>query len=925
MNTTFEKILKEVNTPWLMENSKKLMDIELGQTFDNYRAAAEFTANLIKEAGIENCVTIEFPADGKTVYQDKRMPLAWRASVGKLTIRKSANPFEDPVVADYKRHPFHLVKGSVATPPGGLHARIITEDQMFAGQDANGALIMINPSTRPRAQILTPALDLGAIGLVTDNLVGRYDTPQGIQWVAACTEGRNWHVQSDDRPFTCFSVSPEIGDRLREAARSGEVIAHVECDGERYEGTVPAVTALISGRQKKELWIFSHLYEPMIDDNCGGVVGSIEFARIIKKLADSGEIPPLEFSLRLVFAMEFYGYAAFADKMITEGEHNSIGAINTDSFNADKLKILMAPPGTPFYGNYLMEKLADEYKGQTDPVILDVVQQGMYMDDMFLSDSTIGVPTLWVLGQGKWWHNSEQKINIISPLSFSRVVAFVGNWAASVLTINSESLPMAVSEASAYAKKHLLDEAKRILNAHASGELRVASDIAEEIRERMEHRMKLEAERLADFRDICDSPVIEKEIKSLERETQVIIADLVEQLTRGSENPRSVKEGNISKPSTVLKNDKWFDYAASIVPGRATVGFPYDLIAAPKAERLPQPDGIIYGPFANVFSNMDSRKNLQRLIREAEWENCTVIAPSMIKKYVTAISSLTDYGYLKTKFKETLKKKDIAETVLKAGIAKGDLVMVHSSLSSFGRIEGGAETVIDAIIETVGTKGTVLFPTFSTSFIYFEGSLNKSQKYRPFDKNDPSQVTVGKIPQIFLKRKGVIRSEHPSHSVAGIGPLAEKCLSGHKETDSPTGKNSPFAKLLEFNGKILYFGSGLAPTTFLHFLEDEMNLPYLANTVCRIKGPDGTVRSVMVPKHLPGDRDFYASNWEKSKFFKKAKDQGLKIKESTLGIGKIHVVDVKDLHEVGVRIIKKDPNVFLCDREECIFCSRNKI
>ena len=429
----------------------------------------------------------------------------------------------------------------------------------------------------------------------------------------------------------------------------------------------------------------------------------------------------------------------------------------------------------------------------------------------------------------------------------------------------------------------------------------------------MKHRLKLEAERLADFRDICDSPLIGKEIKGLESETQNIIVEIGRQIK------------TIKTPSTSVKNDTWFDYAASIVPTRAVAGFPFDLIAAPKEERVPQPDGIIYGPFANIFSNMDGRKSLQRLIREAEWEVCTVIDPSMLKKYITAISCMTDYGYLKTKFKNALKKKDIADTVRKAGIAEGDLVMVHSSLSSFGRIEGGSETVIDAILETVGPKGTILFPTFNTSFTYFEGAINKSQKYRPFDKNDPSQVTVGKIPQAFLKRKGVLRSAHPSHSVAGIGPLAEKCLSGHKETDSPTGQSSPFAKLLEFKGKILYFGSGLAPTTYLHFLEDEMNLPYLANTVCRIKDPDGKVRSVMVPKHLPGHRDFYSSNWENAKFFKKAKSQGLNIKETSLGIGKLHVVEVKDLHETGVRIIKEDPNIFLCDNKECIFCSKSKM
>ena len=172
-----------------MENSKKLMEIELGQTFENYSAAAAFTAKLMKEARLENCEIIDFPADGKTVYQDKCMPIAWRASVGKLTIKKSSVPFDDPVVADYKRHPFHLVKGSVATPPGGLNVRIITESQLFAGEDAKGCLIMLNPFTWPRAKILTPALDLGAIGLVSDFLTVRNDTPHAVQWVTACTEG----------------------------------------------------------------------------------------------------------------------------------------------------------------------------------------------------------------------------------------------------------------------------------------------------------------------------------------------------------------------------------------------------------------------------------------------------------------------------------------------------------------------------------------------------------------------------------------------------------------------------------------------------------------------------------------------------------------------------------------------------------------
>ena len=99
MKELFEKILSEVNTRRLMQNTAQLLEIEQGQTFEHYRQAAEFTAGLIKAAGIENCEIINFPADGKTVYQDKRMPLAWNAATGRLTIKQSAVKFDDPVIA----------------------------------------------------------------------------------------------------------------------------------------------------------------------------------------------------------------------------------------------------------------------------------------------------------------------------------------------------------------------------------------------------------------------------------------------------------------------------------------------------------------------------------------------------------------------------------------------------------------------------------------------------------------------------------------------------------------------------------------------------------------------------------------------------------------------------------------------------------
>lgn len=632
----FEKILKKINTTWLMANTQKLMEIELGQTFENHRKAADFTAELIREARLENCEIIEFPADGKTVYQDKRMPSGWKASKGKLTIISSPAAFADPVVADYKRHPFHLIKGSVSTPPEGLNVPIITENQMFAGEDAKGCLVMLNPFTWPRARILTPALDQGAVGIVSDFLTARDDTPHGIQWVTACTEGSNWHVQEDDRPFISFSVSPSTGEQIRATANTGKVTAHVECDGVRYDSYLPAVTALIPGRQEKELWVLSHLYEPLIDDNSSGVVSSIEIARIIKELVGTGEIPPLEFSLRLVFAMEMYGFAAFADK---RGNTGVIGAINTDAMGIMKdsgLNAQFSPPGTPFFGNFLMEKLVNEYKPQTNPTVIGIIPQGVYGDDCFLSEPGNGIPTVWFRGNGKWWHNSESKIDVVSPLDFSRYTALNGTWIASVLTLDKASLPNAVVEAAIYARKHLDEAAARILNDYSSGNLRVVSGLTEEIRERMGYFLKIEKERLADFDEVCDSELIEKEIKSLQSESEKIIADL------------EIQMKNMPAPGKCVQNDKWFKYAASIVPRRAVVGFPYDLARVPKAERTPLPGAMTYAPLSRVFANMDGKKTLQRLLSETEWEEGALLPPPQMKKYVKAISYLTDWKYLKT-------------------------------------------------------------------------------------------------------------------------------------------------------------------------------------------------------------------------------------------------------------------------------------
>ena len=233
MKELFREIRSRIDSKAMVEKVEELCRIEQRQTFKAYEQSVEYICNLLRAVGIPNVEKLSFPADGKTSYEDKWMPLAWDATTGKLTLCDQAHT----VAADYQKHPFHLIKGSTATKPGGETVRIITEQQFLAGESPNNALVILETDTWPRSTVLTPILDQGGRGIISDFLQGRYECPDAIQWVTACTEGSHWHVQSEDRDFIGFSVNLRMGSLIRELANHGDLTAKIECDGVAMKAT----------------------------------------------------------------------------------------------------------------------------------------------------------------------------------------------------------------------------------------------------------------------------------------------------------------------------------------------------------------------------------------------------------------------------------------------------------------------------------------------------------------------------------------------------------------------------------------------------------------------------------------------------------------------------------------------------------------
>ena len=176
----------------------------------------------------------------------------------------------------------------------------------------------------------------------------------------------------------------------------------------------------------------------------------------------------------------------------------------------------------------------------------------------------------------------------------------------------------------------------------------------------------------------------------------------------------------------------------------------------------------------------------------------------------------------------TVTKEDIVQGFARLGIEPISHVIVQASLSRFGHVEGGAETVVAALRESTGDEGAVLIPAFLDAIRSDHYALRECRPDCPrtlCPSNERSYT--GKIGETVRQRPDALRSCHPTHSWAGIGGGASALMERHSESPTPCGKGSPFFPLMERDGFILQIGINVSFTN-LHTIEDVLNVPYLS-------------------------------------------------------------------------------------------------
>jgi aminoglycoside 3-N-acetyltransferase len=173
----------------------------------------------------------------------------------------------------------------------------------------------------------------------------------------------------------------------------------------------------------------------------------------------------------------------------------------------------------------------------------------------------------------------------------------------------------------------------------------------------------------------------------------------------------------------------------------------------------------------------------------------------------------------------------LAKDLRQLGVAAGDIVMLHASVKAIGWVVGGPDVVIQALLDALGTEGTLMMLVSWEDSPYelaeWPKDLQKAylEECPPFDPaTSHSYRKWGILTEYLRTWPGAFRSNHPDASFAAVGAMAQWITENHP-LQYGLGPGSPLAKMCEAKGKVLLLGVPLSNITLLHYAEHVANVP----------------------------------------------------------------------------------------------------
>lgn len=174
-----------------------------------------------------------------------------------------------------------------------------------------------------------------------------------------------------------------------------------------------------------------------------------------------------------------------------------------------------------------------------------------------------------------------------------------------------------------------------------------------------------------------------------------------------------------------------------------------------------------------------------------------------------------------------LTKDELVNKLKKLGVTSSMILEVHVSLDALPYVVGGAQSVVDALMELAKDGGTIMMdlnPLDTCDPSLWKNPSVSPWLYEDIRKNtpafQPSLCDIGNDPIVenFRKRDGVVFSGHPKYCYAAWGRYA-KLLCNRQSLHFPLAEESPVARLYELKGYVLNIGCPFSDITCLHLAE----------------------------------------------------------------------------------------------------------
>lgn len=235
-------------------------------------------------------------------------------------------------------------------------------------------------------------------------------------------------------------------------------------------------------------------------------------------------------------------------------------------------------------------------------------------------------------------------------------------------------------------------------------------------------------------------------------------------------------------------------------------------------------------------------------------------------------------------------------------------VIVHTSLSAFGEVHGGAQTILGALISSFGT---FIMPTFTykamiipevgppDNAIAYGSGKDTNRMAEIFRPDMPADHLMGVVSEALRTHAGAQRTLHPILSFAGIN--AAQIL------DSQTIKHPllPIKKLMDAQGWVLLLGVDHTVNTSIHYYEQLAGRKQFTRWALT---PKGIVRCTGYPGCSQG-------------FEAVASRLAGVVRPVELGKALIQAIPLVQLAETVSGLIQDDPAALLCAQEDCARCN----